>query len=119
MLCPNCGEGIEVGFEGPGEGTCPNDDCEREIDLAYLLKKYGPVQDPKEESEVIYCASCEHYEECVIPFNDGYLCLCCAERHDLEEQCHYCGNHLAGFDPEGSAAFGCFMCSHAIPWDRR
>jgi len=117
--CPNCGEGIEVGFEGPGEGTCPNEDCEREIDLAYLLEKYGPVQDPKEESEVIYCASCEHHEECVIPFNDEYLCLCCAERHDFEEQCHYCGNHIAGFDPDGSAAFGCFMCSHAIPWDRR
>ncbi|MGH7147353.1 MAG: hypothetical protein ACREIJ_05560 [Nitrospiraceae bacterium] len=117
--CPDCGENIEVGFKGPGEGTCPNEDCEREIDLEYLLEKYGPVQDPKEESEVIYCASCEHHEECVIPFDDGYLCLCCAERHDFEEQCHWCGNHIAGFDPAGSAAFGCFMCSDAIPWDRR
>lgn len=119
VSCPDCAENIEVGFEGPGEGTCPNEDCEREIDLVYLIEKYGPVQDPKEESEVIYCASCEHHEECVIPFDEGYLCLCCAERHDLEEQCHYCGNHMAGFDPDGSAAFGCFMCSHAIPWDRR
>lgn len=117
--CPDCGETIEVGFEGPGEGTCPNEDCKREINLGDLLEKYGPVQDPKEVSKVIYCASCEHYEECVIPFNEGYLCLCCAERHDFEELCSYCGNHIAGFDPEGSAAFGCFMCSHAIPWDRR
>lgn len=117
--CPDCEESIEVGFEGPGKGTCPNEDCEREIDLEYLLEKYGPVQDPKEDSEVIYCASCEHHEECVIPFDEGYLCLCCAKRHDLEDQCHWCGNHVAGFDPAGSAAFGCFMCSHAIPWDRR
>ena len=117
--CPNCGEGIEVGFEGPGEGTCPNEDCERKINLAYLFEMYGPVHDPKEESEVIYCASCEHYEECVIPFNDEFLCLCSAEQHDSEEQCRYCGSHIAGFDPDGSAAFGCFMCSDAIAWDRR
>ena len=59
--CPDCSESIEVGIEGPGEGSCPNEDCGREIDLEHLLEKYGPVQDPKEESEVVYCASCEHH----------------------------------------------------------
>jgi len=117
--CPDCGGTIEVGFEGPGEGTCANQDCEREIDLEYLLERYGPDQDPKEEPEVIHCASCQHYEECVIPFDEGYLCLCCGERHDFKARCAYCGDHIGGFDPEGSAAFGCFMCSHAIPWERR
>jgi hypothetical protein len=117
--CSSCDENIEIGHEGPGEGTCPNEACAHEIDLDYLLEMYGPYQDPKEESEATYCGSCEHYEQSVIPLGDGYLCLGCGELHGRVGQCHWCGDHIAGFDLEGSAAFGCFMCAQAIPWDRR
>jgi hypothetical protein len=32
--------------------------------------------------------------------------------------CLDCGSHIAGFDPDGSAVVGCFMCSDAIAWER-
>ena len=51
--CPDCGETIEVGFEGPGEGTCPNEDCKREINLGICSKSISRFKTPRKSP---YCA---------------------------------------------------------------
>ena len=115
--CPGCSETIRV--DDATQAYCLNEDCEREIDLDYLVSEYAPDHDPKDEPEIYYCAFCEHHKPSVIPLSDRFLCLFCVEFLDSVERCGWCGFQIAGFDPEGSSAFGCFMCSHSIPWDRR
>jgi hypothetical protein len=117
VACPHCGE--ENDISDVSSAFCVNEDCEKDITFADILAKYEPAHDPKEEREVYFCGHCEHYEESVILAGDKFLCLWCLTDHDSVDQCGYCGSEIAGFDPEGSGAFGCFMCEHAIPWDRR
>lgn len=111
--CPDCEKIIEI--EDLGEGSC---ECGYEINLKYLLETYGPIEDPKEESEIMHCAFCERAEETAIPFGDGYLCLSCLEQHSSSDQCEWCGTRFAGFDADGSYLTGCAFCEGTIGWHK-
>lgn len=117
IKCSNCSHENEIA--DLSSVFCENEECEKEITLADVLSEFEPYHDPKEEREAYYCSHCEHYDESVIPCGDGFLCLWCLELHDSTKQCGWCGNRIAGFDAEDSGVFGCFLCHHAIPWDRR
>lgn len=117
VACPDCGHVNEI--TDISCATCDDDECEADIDLSDVIAQHGPHDDPKDERSVYYCGYCEHHEETVIPLADRFFCLWCLEFHDSIEQCDHCGNKIAGFDPAGSSAFGCFMCSHSINWENR
>lgn len=111
--CPDCKKIIEI--EDMGEGSCS---CGYNIILKYLLETYGPLEDPKEESQIIHCAFCKRVEESVIPFGAGYLCLSCLEQHSSSDQCEWCSTRLAGFDANGSYLTGCAFCEGTIGWHK-
>lgn len=112
--CPDCKKIIEI--EDIGEGLC---ECGSEVDIEYLIDTYGPTEDPKEESDILYCAFCERTDKCTaIPFGDGYLCLSCLERHSSSDQCEWCGTIFAGFNADGSHLTGCAFCEGTIGWHK-
>jgi hypothetical protein len=109
--CPDCGQTIVV--EDMGDGTCEN--CNREIDLDYLLEQYVPHYDPKdEEPDTAYCSECERTEaETVIPFGNGYLCLSCQTEFDRVGHCGYCYERITNISSVDSYVFGCIFCGGA------
>lgn len=84
-----------------------------EADIDFLLSRYGPYRDPKEDSEVAYCAECEYPDPVTIPIDedyDYYICLNCLTIHGSVGKCGYCDELIAGMDLEVSYAFGCILC---------
>lgn len=114
-LCPDCGQTIIV--EDMGEGTCEN--CEREIDLGYLLDQYVPAYNPKdEEPDTAYCSICERTDaETVVPCGDRYLCLSCLSTADWVGHCGYCYTRVTNIDSVDSYGFGCILCGGAAGAD--
>jgi hypothetical protein len=106
--CPDCNETIVV--DDMAEGTCEN--CDREIDLNYLLDTYVPSYDPKdEEPDTAYCSTCERTDaETVIPYGDRYLCLSCQSEADRVGHCGYCNERVTNIDSVDSYVFGCIFC---------
>ncbi len=104
--CPSCGATIMV--EDMGEADCPNEDFTTNIE--WLVEKYGPYEDPKEDTNIAYCSDCERPTPTAIPFGDlEYLCLSCLAVHDSADTCEWCGflnTSLAEF----SYLNGCAMC---------
>jgi hypothetical protein len=113
--CPDCRQMIIV--EDMGEGTCEN--CGLEIDLDYLLEKYVPSYDPKdEEPDTAYCSTCERTDaETVVPYGDRYLCLSCQSEADYVGRCGYCSTRVTNIDSVGSYVFGCILCDGAAAAD--
>ncbi len=105
--CPTCGATITV--EDMGEADCPTEDFT--TDIKWLLEKYGPREDPREETEIAYCSYCERAgPPTAIPFGDfRYLCLSCLGVHDSAKNCEYCGALNASLR-EHSYLHGCTMC---------
>jgi hypothetical protein len=106
--CPECHETIDV--HDLGQADCPNEDFE--VTLDWLLEKYGPGEDPKEESAVAYCSDCELTDPSAIPFGgDGrYLCLSCLGQHESADECEWCSALNANLK-EDSYLGGCAVCS--------
>jgi hypothetical protein len=113
MPCPKCRKETEI--DDLASAICDNEECNSEISLADVVKKYGSSHNPAdgEESPLAYCAACEHPEESVIPLGDRYYCLWCNQWYDKVENCEYCITSLVGFDPDGSYLYGCFLCETA------
>lgn len=107
--CPDCGETILV--EDMAEGTCET--CDREIDLDYLLEKYVPSFDPKdEEPDTAYCSMCERVDaETVVPYGERYLCLSCRSESSHVGHCGWCNERVTNIDSVDSSVFGCIFCS--------
>jgi len=107
--CPKCRTDIIV--EDQGQGTCGT--CGNEIDLAYLLDKYGEHRSPKDEMiepSHAYCSECEWFSEpTVVPVDDRWLCLVCFDVEDGTSDCDWCGARFAGH-LEDSGLVGCPMC---------
>ncbi len=108
VKCPQCAQTITV--QDMGEAACPNEDFE--VTLDWLLDKYGPHEDPKEESEVAYCSYCEGVDPSAVPFGGDfeYLCLSCLGQHGSAENCEWCGALNAGLK-EDSYLGGCVACA--------
>ncbi len=108
VRCPGCRETITV--EDMGEADCPNEDFTTSVE--WLAEKYGPYEDPKEETVLAYCSDCEQTDtRTAIPFGEvEYLCLSCLAVHDSAETCDYCGELNASL-AEASYLTGCVMCS--------
>lgn len=106
--CPKCRQTIEV--EDMGEADCPNEDFTTSVE--WLVEKYGPDEDPKEETELAYCSHCERADTpTAIPLGEfDCLCLSCLAVHDSAERCEYCGELNASL-AEASYLTGCVMCS--------
>ncbi len=106
--CPDCNQMIVI--EDMGEGTCEG--CGREIDLDYLLEKYVPAYDPKdEEPDTAYCSNCERTDaETVVPYGDKYLCLSCQSSADQVGHCGYCNERVTNIDSVDSYVWGCIFC---------
>lgn len=112
--CPDCKENIEI--EDLGEGSC---ECGYEIDIDYLIDTYGPLEDPKEESDILYCSFCGRTEKpTAIPFGEGYLCLNCLMQHSSADYCQFCGTKCAGFDADDSYFSGCVLCEGQSGWNK-
>lgn len=114
--CPDCEN--EIIIEDQGIGECSQ--CGFKTDFNYLISKLGPDEDPKEDSEVTYCAECEYPEPSVIPigeYNEEGLCLNCNTLHRSKGQCHYCGEFIAGIDLNSSYLFGCIFCKGSLGMD--
>jgi hypothetical protein len=107
VSCPECGETITV--EDMGEAECPNDDFT--TDIEWLVEKYGPHEDPKEDTRIGYCSYCERTDTpTAIPFGDfEYLCLSCLGMHDSADNCDWCGALNASLG-EHSYLSGCVVC---------
>ena len=105
--CPKCGATITV--EDMGEADCPNEDFT--TDIEWLVEKYGPYNDPKEESKIAYCSYCERPDTpTAIPFGDfEYLCLSCLGVHDSADTCDWCGALNASLADDSNLC-GCAMC---------
>lgn len=105
--CPDCDKTITV--EDMGEAECPNEDFT--TDVEWLVEKYGPYEDPKEDTKIAYCSYCERTDTpTAIPFGDfEYLCLSCLRLHDSADKCAWCGalNGSLGGD---SYLSGCAVC---------
>ena len=111
--CPACGEPIRI--EDVGEAKCEN--CGHSTTLTWLVEKYGPYEDPKEDPETGYCSYCENTEvRSVVPLGDALVCLSCWEEHGSIGQCEWCNEFVAG-DLEGSYVSGCLMCDGKMGWD--
>ncbi|VAW39000.1 hypothetical protein MNBD_DELTA02-210 [hydrothermal vent metagenome] len=108
--CIECNEIIEI--EDLGEGTC---ECGHQTSIDELIDTYGPYEDPKEESEIIYCNECA--EPIAIPFRDGHLCLSCLMESDYEGTCGWCNERFSGFDADQSYFLGCPLCDGMKGWD--
>jgi hypothetical protein len=108
--CPACESIVDI--EDLGEGTC---DCGHKVIIQDLFDTYGPIRDPKEEFNDIYCSYCEM--EAVIPLGDDYLCLSCLERFADVGSCDWCGTYIAGFCSEDSGLTGCILCEGRKGWD--
>ncbi len=106
--CPECGATITV--EDMGGADCPNEDFTTEIE--WLVKKYRPYEDPKEDTKIAYCSNCERPgTPTAIPFaHFNYLCLSCLAVHDYADRCEWCGLLNASL-AEYSYLDGCAMCS--------
>lgn len=107
--CPSCDEKVVV--DDPSlEEDCPH--CGTAIEVSALVERYGPVEDPKEDSMLAFCSECERTDmDTVIPFGDDeYLCLNCATRHGSAANCGWCNARVTGLDSVDSSVFGCILC---------
>lgn len=112
LECPRCHELSDI--DDMASASCDNDSCGAGITLADVMGEYIPPHDPRdEERQSYYCASCQHPEDSATILSGGYFCFWCMQWFDVVEQCEYCGQHLVGFDPQGSGFYGCFMCEDA------
>jgi hypothetical protein len=104
--CEVCGEALTI---RDGQAECEDD--EFQIDLDWLLKKYGPRHDPKADSKIAYCQECA--QQSAIPFEAtsafGYLCLACVRLYESADNCEWCGALNAGLKDE-SFLNGCAIC---------
>lgn len=104
--CPNCARPIFI--YDLGEAFC--EDCDEMFPLSHFVEKYAPIEDLGEglvSENRAYCPDCEYTEEeSVVPFADGWLCLCCLNLHDSVGHCGWCDELVAG-DLEDSYVAGC------------
>lgn len=112
MACPECGEDIKVYEEG--QGRCKK--CGFEINMDYLVSKFGYSEDLYETPRAGYCAYCEDYRGSVVPYGDGYLCFNCMTLHDYAENCEWCSELNAGIDMSDSFWKGCVICDGKWSW---
>jgi hypothetical protein len=104
--CPKCDKDVIVESEEGGE--CEH--CETSIGFGELMEKFGPREDPKEESAIAYCSFCEDFDATAVPFGEElYLCLNCLELQSSVGQCGYCGDLITG-NTDDSSVCGCFRC---------
>lgn len=104
--CPECDIDIEI--KDLCEGVCSK--CGKKIDLSYLIEKYGPDENPKEDTKIAYCGMCEYPTPSAIPFNDEYLCLNCLDLFPFKpEKCKYCGELNIATNSD-TCVFGCTRC---------
>jgi hypothetical protein len=107
VKCPSCSS--EIRIEELGEGEC--DECGFRTTLPWLVEKYGPYEDPKENPSTGYCSFCENMEaRSVVPLGEALVCLSCLEEHSSIGRCEWCGEFVAG-DMDGSYLTGCLMCT--------
>lgn len=113
VACPNCATLVRV--EELGEGECQS--CGYKTTLAWLIDKYGPYEDPKEDPETGFCGHCENFDvRSVVPLGDTFVCLSCLGEHSGIGRCGWCAEFVAG-DLESSYLSGCFMCDGRLGWD--
>jgi hypothetical protein len=106
LNCPQCGKPAFVEAEDGGE--CEH--CETHIGIDYLFDQLGPDEDPKEETSIAYCTSCQEFDPTAVPFGDeDHLCLNCLELHTEVGQCGWCGD-LITEDTSGTSVWGCSRC---------
>ena len=107
LPCPKCGSDICV-IE-LGEGEC--EACGTQIDIEYLIDKFGELERPGDpESRHAYCSECEYVgQPSVIPFGEEWLCLNCLTVHNYTGYCEWCGAFVIG-DLADSFLEGCVMC---------
>lgn len=114
--CPDCENIIYI--DDYAEGKCGK--CNRDIDLGFLLGKYGTDTSPKEYStdpSIAYCHWCERPEESVILLEDKeWVCLSCFQPHAAIERCDWCGAMTTG-DTSDSYLNGCTMCGGELHED--
>ena len=107
LSCPTCKEKIHV----IDLWNCKCKKCGFVADLDFLFQELCPNIDPKEDSNIAYCAYCEHTETpTVIPLDTGYLCLNCFEIHETIDHCEWCNEPVAGISLENSHNEGCIFC---------
>jgi len=115
LSCPNCRKSILI--MDMGEGECEN--CGHKIDIQFLLDKFGPHHDPKDElvdSSDIYCSNCERIDVAsIIPIGDNFLCLNCFTKFQSIDTCEWCDEKIAGH-LEDSYLSGCVLCDGRIGW---
>jgi hypothetical protein len=106
VTCPECKE--ELIECSDGDGTCPG--CDARIGMTHLLDKFGPSR--------YYCSNCEFAGvKTVVPWDDGVLCLYCAETFPGGDYCEYCGEPVAGVG-NNSYLSGCIFCDGRFGDDR-
>jgi hypothetical protein len=105
--CPECEDG-EVEFD-VGEGSC--NDCDKSLDLKFLLSEFAP------DGALAFCPECEYLDEhSVIKHGNAYLCLACGTGYNEVGTCEFCNEDVAG-DLEYSYADGCMFCDGKIGWE--
>lgn len=112
IACPECGEDINV-YE-QGQGKCEK--CSFEINMDYLISKFGYTEDHHEVPRAGYCGDCEDYRGSVVPYANGHLCFNCMTLHDYAEDCEWCNELNAGIDMSDSFWKGCVICEGKMGW---
>lgn len=107
--CPNCE--CMISIIELGEGVCKQ--CNTEINMEFLLERYGEQQGYGSDylgPSNAYCSNCEYTEErTVVPLDDKWFCLNCFQIYDYLSACESCGERVAG-DMEDSYFSGCIVC---------
>jgi hypothetical protein len=117
VSCPECDRSVEI---EEGEGECPRCGCK--IGTKYLVDKFTPGYDPKDEQpDTAYCTECGRTElETVVPIGDeqGYVCISCLCTFNATSECGYCGSRNAGeIDSTDSYLSGCVLCEGMVAQD--
>lgn len=112
LACPECNENINI-YE-QGQGKCEK--CGFEINMDYLISKFGYTEDDYEAPKAGYCGDCEDYRGSVVPYANGYLCFNCMSLHDQAEHCDWCNELNAGIDMSDSFWKGCVICEGKMGW---
>jgi len=110
--CPECGENINLIEQG--QGICEK--CSYEINMSFLISKFGYTEDDHEIPRAGYCGDCVSYEGSVVPYADGYLCFNCMTLHDYAQVCQWCNELNAGIDMSESYWKGCVICEGKMGW---
>lgn len=90
-------------------------ECRDGSDMLDELDPTPPMR-PKEMLTYVpdraYCGECLHYDECVAPDGEDYVCVVCGVRFEAEDSatCEWCGQRWFGWNSEASYLTGCEHC---------